>query len=100
MRESNITLNDLSGAFTLPLFNRLLNKTKNIDALRELYQLLEFLYDHGQKQMAYRLICLCCCLTAMHLPDIFFEKTREASAQADFAGEVLEDLDDILGEYR
>ncbi|MEG2543043.1 MAG: hypothetical protein RSA64_07355, partial [Christensenellaceae bacterium] len=63
MRKSNITLNDLSGAFTLPLFNRLLNKTRNINRLRELYQLLDFLYDHGQKQMAYRLICLCFSLT-------------------------------------
>lgn len=99
MNQETVTLCDLSGALTLPLFDKLLHKTKDIDKLRKLYQLLEFLYANDQKQMAFQLICLCFDMTGLRLPKMFGEMTRQVSAQADFAGEVLEDLEDILRDY-
>lgn len=100
MNPVEITLNDLSGAYTLPLFHELLARTKDISVLCELKLLFAFLIDNGQGELAYQLICLCYRLVNMNMPDLFFTMTKDSKARENFAGEFLVDFGEILEEFQ
>lgn len=51
--DDRITINDLSGALTLPLISELLAENKNIDGIRFLFQVFMALYDSGRGVRAF-----------------------------------------------
>ena len=94
----NTTLNTLSGAVTLPVFD-LLHSCMSIREIQHFYHSLCDLRRAHHVNTAVTIIDVLIRLAKIELPDVYAEVMASRKLQAIFLGEFLADFEDILNEY-
>lgn len=95
---NNNTINTLSGAVTLPVFD-LLHDRMNIRKIRRLYHSLCDLQGSDHANTAVTIIDVLIRLAGIELPDMYAEVMASPKFQGIFLNEFLADFEDILSEY-
>ena len=95
---NNNTINTLSGAVTLPVFD-LLHNYMSIQEIQCLYHSLCDLQGSDHVNTAVTIIDVLIRLAKIELPDLYAEVMASRKLQAIFLGEFLADFEDILSEY-
>ncbi len=95
---NNNTINTLSGAVMLPVFNWL-HSGMSIRELRQAYRSLCQLRDETRTGEAISVINFLICAARIEIPDVYAEVMASPKLQAIFLNEFLADFEDILSEY-
>ena len=94
----NNTINTLSGAVTLPVFD-LLHGCMSIRDIQRLYHNLCDLQGSGHVNTAVTIIDILIRLAGIELTDVYAEVMASRKLQSIFLNEFLADFEDILSEY-
>lgn len=94
----NNTINTLSGAVTLPVFD-LLHDRMNLREIRRFYHGLCDLQGSDHANTAVTVIDILIRLAGIELPDVYAEVVASPKFQTIFLDEFLADFEDILSEY-
>lgn len=92
------TINTLSGAVMLPVFDMLCGRM-NVRNIRRFYHSLCGLLGSDQANTAVTIIDVLIRLAGIELPDVYAEVIASRKLQAIFLDEFLADFEDILSEY-
>ncbi len=95
---NNNTINTLSGAITLPVFD-LLHSRMSIRDIQRFYHSLCGLLGSDQANTAVTIIDILIRLARIELPDVYAEVMASRKLQAIFLDELLADFEDIMCEY-
>ncbi len=95
---NNNTINTLSGAVTLPVFD-LLHDRMNIRKIRRFYHGLCDFQESDHANIAVTIIDVLIRLAGSELPTVYTEVVASPKLQAIFLDEFLADFEDILSEY-
>ena len=87
--KDDISINDLSGAFALPLISELYAEYQSVEALNILLQMLTMLYNNGYGVRAFDLIYTMFRTSRIALPQEFYDIINTEKGKCDFAGEFL-----------
>ncbi len=94
----NNTINTLSGAVTLPVFD-FLHDRMNLREIRRFYRSLCDLQGSDQVNSAVTIIDVLLRLSGIELSDMYAEVMASRKLRPVFRGEFLADFEDILSEY-
>ena len=98
MNNTINTLNTLSGAVTLPVFD-LLHDHMNLREIRRFYHSLCDLQGSDYANTAVTIIDVLIRLAGIELPGVYADVMASPKPQAIFLDEFLADFEDILSEY-
>lgn len=94
----NNTINTLSGAVALPVFDWLHDRI-NLREIRRFYHGLCDLQGSDHANTAVTVIDILIHLTGIEVPDVYAEVMASRKLQSIFLDEFLADFEDILSEY-
>lgn len=92
------SINDLSGALTLPLISRLFAEYQSIEKMDVLLQMLTVLFRCGHTAQAFDIICTLFQTSGLTLPQEFYSDIKTDLDKHKFVGEFLTDFQEILDE--
>jgi hypothetical protein len=92
------SINDLSGALTLPLISRLFAEYQSIEKMDVLLQMLTVLFRCGHTAQAFDIICALFQTSGLTLPQEFYSGIKTDLDKHKFVGEFLTDFQEILDE--
>lgn len=92
------SINDLSGALTLPLISRLFAEYQSIEKMDVLLKMLTVLFRYGHTVQAFDIICALFQTSGLTLPQEFYSGIKTDLDKHKFVGEFLTDFQEILDE--
>ena len=92
------SINDLSGALTLPLISKLFAVYQSIEKMDILLQMLTVLFRCGHTSRAFDIICTLFQTSGLTLPQEFYSDIKTDLDKHKFVGEFLTDFQEILDE--
>ena len=92
-------MSNVSGAYSAPFWDGLLEVTQSLDAIRQIKAALEALNDCGRNTEAYHLILALYELAAIEVPTAISELAPYPEGIALFMNEFLLDIEDLMFDY-
>ncbi len=92
------SINDLSGALTLPLISKLFAEYQSIEKMDVLLQMLTVFFHRGRTVQAFDMICMLFQTSGFTLPQEFYNVIKSDLDKHKFVGEFLTDFQGILDE--
>ena len=93
-----LSVNDLSGAVTLPLISKLFAEWKSVDQLEILLRMLTAYFHRGHTSEVFDMVCALLQSSGFCLPPEFYDVIKTNIDKREFIGEFLTDFREILGE--
>ncbi len=93
-------LNTISGAYTIPLINKLFSMTKNMSDIEDFYSALAVLRKTGNILVAMKMIRSLFRIAGVEYPYFISALDKEIEMQECFLSEFLEDFYEIIDERK
>ena len=93
-----LSINDLSGALTLPLISKLFAEWKSVEQLEILLQMLTVYFHRGHTSKVLDMICMLLQSSGFGLPPEFYDVIKTNKDKCKFIDEFLADFREILEE--